>query len=43
MAGKSRALVPRQRILDAIVLMRGQKVMLDATLSPSFTESKRGF
>jgi len=33
MAGKSRALVPRERILNAIVLMRGQKVMLDATLA----------
>jgi hypothetical protein len=33
MASKSTALVPRERILGAILLIRDQKVMLDATLA----------
>ncbi len=33
MAGNSTALVPLERIVGAILLIRGQKVMLDATLA----------
>jgi hypothetical protein len=33
MAGKRGALVPRERIVGAILLIRKQKVMLDATLA----------
>ena len=33
MAGRKGAIVPQDRILNAIVLIRGQKVMLDASLA----------